>query len=130
MRLDPIILPSNVTRLPFARSGKMSSDIPVITAGYNNPVSTVKTSVKRNPGPSSLIIISFLRQTQRDDELVNGPYAWERDNDSTEAIDEKIPAQHLSRANRFILHASQCERNQRNDDHRVENHGGEDGTLR
>src|ERR1039458_10582234 len=56
MRLDPTTFPLTFTRLPLACFGKISSDTPVITAGYSNPVRTVKTSVKRNPGPSSLIM--------------------------------------------------------------------------
>src|SRR5438034_10497819 len=110
MRLDPRTLSFNVTRLPLACFGKMTSDMPVMTAGYSSPVSTVKTSVNRNPSPISLIMMnSFsprLGQTQSDDQLIDRPNPRERDNNSTKAIYQKIPAQHLTGADRLVLHAA------------------------
>ncbi len=71
-------------------SGKISSDTPVITAGYSNPVRIVKASVKRNPGPSSLIMnsILLLRQMQRNQNLVDQPNPGKRHDDSAKAIDQ------------------------------------------
>ena len=60
----------HLTRLPFACFGKINSERPVITAGYKQTGENVKTSVNRNPGPSSLnMTYSFfpnLREMQRD----------------------------------------------------------------
>src|ERR1039458_9334349 len=87
----------------------------VLTAGYSNPVRTVKTSVKRNPGPSSLIMCysysgglqvepAPLRQMQPNDDLVNQPNAGKWHDDSTEAVDQKVSAQHLASAHGLIPH--------------------------
>src|SRR5215471_20832091 len=97
--------------------------MPVMIAGYNKPVSTVKTSVKRNPGPSSLIMCFSSRQSKCDDDFVDYPNAREWNDDSAQSVDEQIPAQHLSCADGFVLHAAQCKRNKRDDDHRIENDG-------
>src|SRR5215510_7865423 len=112
MRLEPATFPLTVTRLPFACFGKISCDMPVITSGYSSPVRTVKIKVKRNPGPSSLIIAcSFSRQTQRGDDLVNQPNTGEGDNHSAQTIDEEISAQHLASTDRFVLNTAECQRN-------------------
>src|SRR5215813_2639825 len=123
MRLEPTAFPLTITMLPLACFGKMSWEMPVIAAGYSNPVSTVKTTVKRNPGPSSLIIFTSVScQPQRDDELVDQPNARKRCDDSAKPIDQKIPAQHLAGAYRFVLNASQRQRHQRDDDHCIKDH--------
>src|SRR5262245_21015181 len=110
MRVDPTTLPFALTRLPLACFGKTSWDTPVMIAGYTKPVNTVKTSVKRNPGPSSLIMCFSSRQSKCDDDLVDDPNARERHDDSSQPVDEQIPAQHLSCADWFVLHAAQCKR--------------------
>ena len=56
--------------------------------------------------------------------------ADERHDDAAEAVDQQIAAQQRCGADGAILHAAQSERDQRDDDQRVENHGGEDRGLR
>src|SRR6266496_2915211 len=130
MRLDPTTFPLTLTRLPLACLGKISSDTPVITAGYSNPVRTVKTSVKRSPGPSSLIMCysysgglqvepAPLRQMQRNDDLVNQPNAGKWHDDSTEAVDQKVPAQQLASAHGLIPHTPKSQRHQSDNDYRI-----------
>ena len=50
--------------------------------------------------------------------------------DSAEAVDQEVAAQHRGRAERPEPHAAQRERDQRDDHERVEDDGGEDRRLR
>ena len=52
----------------------------------------------------------------RDDNLVDQPYAGKWHDDSSETIDQQIARQHLARADWLILHTSEGQRNQSNDD--------------
>src|ERR1019366_4343291 len=135
MRLDPTTLPPTVTRLPLACFGKISSDTPVITAGYSNPVRIVKINVKRNPGPSSFnMSYSFilagssprrlptlLREMQRHEHLVDQPNAGKRHNDPAKTIDQQVAREHLAGADRLVLHAAEGQWNQGYNDYRIEN---------
>ena len=49
---------------------------------------------------------------------------------TAEAVNQKIAAQQRRGAGGAILHAPQCQRNQRNDDQRIEDDGGQNGALR
>src|SRR6516162_2412653 len=64
----------------------------------------------------------------RNDE-VNGLDADEWNNDAPDAVDKKIAPQQRGGPNRTIAHAFQSERNEGDDDERVEDDSGEDCTL-
>lgn len=53
----------------------------------------------------------------------------EWDDKSAEAADEQIPPQHFDRAERFVGNAFERQRDECDDDERVENDGAEDCTL-
>ena len=52
---------------------------------------------------------------------INGLDADERNDDAAEAVDEQVALQNGERADGLELHAAQRQRNQRDDDERVEN---------
>ena len=52
--------------------------------------------------------------------------ADERNDDAAEAVDEQVALQNGERADRLVRHAAQRQRNQRDDDERVENDGAQD----
>src|SRR5882672_7274167 len=54
----------------------------------------------------------------------------ELNNDSAHAIDKQVALQRREGANGRIFHAAQRQRDQRDDDERVENDGAEDRALR
>ena len=56
--------------------------------------------------------------------------ADERDDDAAEAVDEQVALQNGQRADGLEFHAAQRQRNQRDDDERVENDGAQDGAVR
>src|SRR5262245_8350186 len=98
--LEPTVLPPTVTRLPLARSGKRICAMPVMAAGYSRPVSIVNKSVKRNPGPNSLIISFTSCETEHSDQFVDRPDAGKRHDDAANSIEEEIAAEYLARADR------------------------------
>ena len=52
------------------------------------------------------------------------------DDNAADSVNQQVAAQQAARIQRPVLHAPQRQRNQRDDDQRVENHGGEHGALR
>jgi hypothetical protein len=62
-------------------------------------------------------------QPDAGDDHVNQLYPDERDDDAAQAIDEQVAPQQDSRAKGPVLHPAQRQRNQRNDDDGIENHG-------
>ena len=64
---------------------------------------------------------------ERSNDEIDELDADERHDDATEAIDEQVALQDGEGAHRFVGHAAQGQRNQRDDDERVENDGAEDG---
>ena len=67
-----------------------------------------------------------LNEMERGDDEIDELDADERNDDAAEAIDEQVALQNGERAHRFVGHAAQRQRNQRDDDERVENDGAED----
>ena len=65
----------------------------------------------------------------RDDE-VDGLDADEGDDDAAEAVDQQVAAQQRPGADRAVGDALQCQRDQRDDDQRVEDDRRQDGALR
>src|SRR5258708_3222103 len=86
------------------------------------PVRIVKTMVKRNPGPSSFNMIRSLRQMECNQDLVDQPDSGKWHDDAAETIDQEIAREHLASTDGFVLHTPERQRNQCNDDERVENH--------
>ena len=64
------------------------------------------------------------------DQEVDGLDADERDDDAAEAVDEEVPAQELRGADRAVGDPLQGERNERDDDQRVEDDRRQDRALR
>ena len=64
-----------------------------------------------------------------DDEIDEfDPNEW--NNDAAETVDEQVALEDGERAHRFVSDAAQRQRNQRDDDKRVENHGAQDRARR
>src|SRR3974390_845141 len=105
--------------------------MPVIASGYARPVNMVSAIIKRNPGPSSLIIpFLLLCKVKRCEEFVDQPNPREWRNDTAQTVDQKISRQHLARANRLVTHSTEGQRDQGDDDHGVENYGRQHSALR
>jgi hypothetical protein len=64
------------------------------------------------------------------DDDINGLDADEGDNHAAEAVDQQVALEHGERADRLVGHAFERQRNQRDDDERVEDDGAEDRALR
>ncbi len=75
-------------------------------------------------------IAMLLGETQRFDDDVDRLDADERNDDAADAIDQQVAGQNRGRAERTIRHAAQRERNQRDDDQRVENDRRQNRALR
>ena len=67
---------------------------------------------------------------ERSDDEIDELDADERHDDAAQAIDEQIALQNGQSAHRFVGHAAQRQRDQRDDDERVENDGAQDGAGR
>ena len=67
---------------------------------------------------------------ERGDDEIDELDADKRHDDAADAVDEEIALENCERAHRFVGHAAQRQRNQRDDDERVENDGAEDGAGR
>src|SRR5262249_36855768 len=63
------------------------------------------------------------------DQEIDGLDAEERGDDSAAAVEQEIPAKECRSTEGAITHAAQGQRDQRNDDERVEDDGGKDGRL-
>src|SRR5580765_5364148 len=128
-------------RLPFALWEKSAWPRPKTTKGYRPQQTRARTSVTRTALRSSArndFIISLkvtpwaagLDQLQGGDNKIDELNPHERDHHSTETINEQVPLQNRKRADRFVNHATQRQRDQSNDDQRVENNGAENGAGR
>src|SRR5271154_1997954 len=93
------------------------------------PVSTVRTAVATNAVMNVRMELTS-GEMQRGDHDVDGLDADERNNHAAETVDEKIAGQNRGRADRTILHTAQRERNQRDDDQRIEEDGRQNRALR
>src|SRR6202167_4379777 len=93
------------------------------------PVSTVRTAVA-----TRAVMNGFTEKTSREmergDHDVDSLDADEWNNHAAEAVNEKIAGQNCGRTDRTVRHAAQRQRNQRDDDQRVENNRRQDRALR
>src|SRR5256885_2326943 len=78
----------------------------------------------------SCLTIRLLSEVQRANYEVDQFNSGERRDNPTEAINKKIPAQQSGCTERAVTNAPQRQRNKRDDNQRVENHGGKNGGLR
>src|SRR6478752_7956024 len=69
-------------------------------------------------------------QVQGSDNEVDRLDADERNDDAADAVDQQVASQQRTRADRPITDALERQRDERDDDQRVEDDGGEDRALR
>src|SRR5579885_1186745 len=74
--------------------------------------------------------LALCRQVQRDEDQVDELDANERQDNAAEAVEQQVAPQDRRGAERAILHAAQGQRNQRNDDQRVEDYRREHRAMR
>src|ERR1035437_8652852 len=74
--------------------------------------------------------IFILNEVQTGDEDVYGFDAYERNDDAAQAVDEQVALQNGERADGFELHSAQCQRDEGDNDERIENDGAQDGAGR
>src|SRR5450432_4657330 len=100
--------------------------------GYMPPVMTMRTIVNAMAGQSCLrsMIARPLDEVQGNEEEIDDLDAHERHDETAESVDQQVPAENHGRRRGAILDAAQRERNERDDDERVENHAREDRGLR
>ena len=68
----------------------------------------------------------LLGQVKCGDDQVDQLDSDKRNDETAEAVDEQVALQDGERAHRFVSDAAQRQRNQRDDDERVENDGAQD----
>src|SRR6185312_12763940 len=90
----------------------------------------VSATTKTMAGRISLSMVSSLSEMQRGDGEINRLDADEGQDDAAGAVDEQIAPQERGGADRPVLHTLQGERNQRDDDQRIEHDGRQDRALR
>src|SRR5256885_4358798 len=78
----------------------------------------------------SCLTIRLLSEVQRANYQVDQFNSGERRDNAAEAINKKIPAQQSGRTERAVANSPQREWNERDDNQRIENHGGKNGGLR
>src|SRR5256886_13960122 len=93
------------------------------------PVTPVRTTSETSAARRWLMS-GLLYQAQRDQDHVHELDPRERDDNSPHAVDPDMTAQDGRGAERAVAHALQRQRDQRDDDQRVEDDGGENGALR
>ncbi len=71
-----------------------------------------------------------LGEVESSDDEIDELDADKRNDDAAEAVDEQVALQNRERAHRFVGNAAQRQRNQRDDDERVENDRAENGAGR
>src|SRR6476619_4034294 len=95
------------------------------------PLSTVKMRRTRSPVAAwrrSVVTMSDPRNES--DEQIDEENPGEGRYDAAQAVDQPVAAQQVRRAGRGVAHAAQGQRDERDDDQRVEDDGREDGRLR
>src|SRR5262245_61148463 len=109
---------------PLALSGMSAWASPVTTRGYTIPSSAVVTTVISTATTKlRRISIEPSRQTKKCDDDVDDLDADERDDDSAYAVEQEVSTEKRVRTHRPVRHAPECQRNERHDDHRVEDDG-------
>src|ERR1017187_9062544 len=102
---------------------------PVTSSGYSTPVRIVKATVTRIAMMSCFIFRLPLRQMQKPQQPVDQPDSRERRNHAAHAVDQQVAAQQRGGTHGLVLHAAQRQRNQHDNNQRVEYHGGQNGAL-
>src|ERR1700722_6530541 len=100
--------------------------MPVTSKGYAIPVIAVNSANNTNKGRSSRFMATSLDQPQCRERHVDRLDADERNDDASHAVDQQISAQERGGAERPVFHSLQSERDQQDDDQRVENHRRQD----
>src|SRR5678810_416970 len=88
---------------------------------------TVAMTAPRISEKNSFILSN---QVKSHDNHINHFDAGERNNDAAHAIDQQVALKYRQRTNGLVGYAAQRERNQRDDDERVENDGAQNGAGR
>src|SRR5579863_5174357 len=128
MRREPTILPSLVMRLPAASFGKTSWAIPVTTSGYTTPVITVRIRNSTRAGRiSERIWVTSSNQMRQHQTPVNELDSRERNENTSQAVDQQVTPQEHGSPQGAVLHPLQCQRDQEHDDQRVEDDGRQNG---
>src|SRR6185312_12950470 len=70
--------------------------------------------------------VSSLGKTDRGDDKIDDLDADERYDDAADTVEPQIAAQNVGGAGRAVFHTPQAQRNERDDDQRVEDDGRED----
>src|SRR5690349_12249833 len=110
--------------------------MPVIASGYARPVMMVSATTITRAGRSSFNIVSFpLCEAGSTDDEVDRLDPDERDDDAAEAVDQQVAAQQVrgpgGGADRAaVLDTFERQRDQRDDDQRVEDDRRQNGTFR
>src|SRR5450432_843568 len=91
--------------------------------GYTMPVRTVNTSIMARAGSSWRRMSGH---SQCSDEQIDELDEDERGDDASDPVDHQVSPQHRRGLLSAELHTSQRERDQGDDDQRVEDDGGED----
>src|SRR5579883_3354648 len=91
---------------------------------------TVMATIIRMAGRISFNMFLSSGKTDGGDQHVDELDANEGHDDAAEAVDEKIAPQNARRTHRTVGDAAQRQRDERNDDERVEDDCREDGALR
>src|SRR5262249_39760771 len=81
-------------------------------------------------GRISFNMASSSREVQGADHEIDRLDADERNDDAADAVKQQVAPQQRAGADRTITHAFERQRNQRDDDQRVEDDGGENRALR
>src|SRR5262245_43346752 len=126
---EPMVCPLREINWPSALSG-MSRASAVTSKGYPPPSRTVVTSVISTAVRMFFFMMIPSSQAHCPDDYVNKLDADERDNHSSHAVQQQVPAQQCLGAHGSVLHSAQGKRNECNDDQRVENYCREHGRLR
>src|SRR3984957_496376 len=96
-----------------------------------SPNITIEITVTRRAVPSSLIIVlQNLREMQRGENHIDDLDADEGHDDAAKTVEHHVLEQHAVRTLRLIPYAAQRQRNQRDDDERVEDDRRKDRALR
>src|SRR5262249_51177847 len=97
--------------------------MPNTTNGYTPQHTTASTSVDTiAPRISENNSFINLNEVKRRNDEIDQLDADERNDDTAQTVDQQIALQRGQCADRRVLHAAQRQRNQRDDDERVEDH--------
>src|SRR5215468_10226163 len=108
--------------LPAAWRGKSTRANPVISAGYRAPVRIVSTTVTLTAMTNCFICGLLSCQMQQSEQAITEPDAREGRNYAPDTVDQKVPAHQVGRRQGPVLHPTQRQGNQRDDNQGVEDH--------